>query len=103
MFWGGIFGVSYLSLVFILTSAIFKKQTMGFGDLQLVLITGMWLGPVNVLLSIFLSSILALIMWISISIIKGIDKNRPLAFGPYLSISAIIIYVINIDFLQFLS
>jgi prepilin signal peptidase PulO-like enzyme (type II secretory pathway) len=103
MFWGGVFGVSYLSLVFLLTSAIFKKQTMGFGDLQLVLITGMWLGPVNVLLSIFLSSILALIVWISISMIKGVDRNRPLAFGPYLSVSAIIVYMVNIDVLRFLS
>ncbi len=103
MFWGGVFGVSYLSLVFLLTSAIFKKQTMGLGDLQLVLITGMWLGPVNVLFSIFLSSILALIVWISISILKGVDRNRPLAFGPYLSISAIIVYMANIDILQLLS
>ena len=102
-FWGAIFGVSYLSLVFILTSTIFKKQTMGIGDLQLVLVTGMWLGPINVLFSIFLSSLLALIAWVIISILKGIDRKRPLAFGPYLSISAILIYILNIDILGLLS
>jgi prepilin signal peptidase PulO-like enzyme (type II secretory pathway) len=101
--WGGIMGVGYLSLVFLLTSALFNKQTLGFGDLQLIAITGMWLGPVNVLLSVFVSAVLALIMWGFISLFKGFDRNRAMPFGPYLSGSAIILYVLDIDLLSYLS
>ena len=101
--WGGIMGVGYLSLVFLLTSALFNKQTLGFGDLQLIAITGMWLGPVNVLLSVFVSAVLALIMWGVISLFKGFDRNRAMPFGPYLSGSAIILYVLDIDLLSYLS
>ena len=101
--WGLIMGIGYLSIVFLLTSAIFNKQTLGFGDLQLIGITGMWLGPVNVLLSIFISALLALIGWGAISLIDGFDRNRAMPFGPYLSCSAIILYILNVDLLIYLS
>ena len=101
--WGLIMGIGYLSIVFLLTSAIFNKQTLGFGDLQLIGITGMWLGPVNVLLSVFVSALLALIIWGAISLFNGIDRNRPIPFGPYLSATAIILYILDLDFLAYLS
>ena len=101
--WGGVMGVGYLSLVFLLTSALFNKQTLGFGDLQLITIIGMWLGPVNVLLSIFLSAVFALIMWGIISLFKGFDRNRAMPFGPYLSGSAIFLYILDIELLTYLS
>ena len=90
-------------MVFLLTSTLFNKQTLGLGDLQLIVITGMWLGPVNVLLSIFLSALLALIIWGIISLSKGLDRNRALPFAPYLSGSAIILYILDIDLLAYLS
>jgi prepilin signal peptidase PulO-like enzyme (type II secretory pathway) len=102
-FWGAIMGVGYLSLLFLLTSSIFNRQTLGLGDLQLIAITGMWLGPVNVLLSIFISALLALIGWGAISLIDGFDRNRAMPFGPYLSCSAIILYILNVDLLIYLS
>ena len=102
-FWGAIMGVGYLSLVFLLTSALFNKQTLGLGDLQLIAITGMWLGPVNVLLSVFLSALLALIIWGIISLFNGFNRNRAMPFGPYLSGSAIILYILDIDLLAYLS
>ena len=102
-FWGAIMGVGYLALVFLLTSALFNKQTLGLGDLQLITITGMWLGPVNVLLSIFLSASLALIIWGMISLFNGFNRNRALPFAPYLCGSAIFLYILNIDLLAYLS
>ena len=102
-FWGAIMGVGYLSLIFLLTSALFNKQTLGLGDLQLISITGMWLGPLNVLLSVFFSALLALIIWGGSSIFNGFDRNRAIPFGPYLSGSAIILYILDIDLLVYLS
>jgi len=102
-FWGAIMGVGYLSLVFLLTSALFNKQTLGLGDLQLIAITGIWLGPVNVLLSVFVSALLALIIWGIISLVNGFNRNRAMPFGPYLSGSAIILYVLDINILTYIS
>jgi len=102
-FWGAIMGVGYLSLVFLLTSVLFNKQTLGFGDLKLIGITGMWLGPVNILVSIFISAFIALLIWCIISLFRGFDRNRALPFGPYLAGSAIIIYILDVDLLMYLS
>jgi len=102
-FWGAIMGVGYLSLVFLLTSALFNKQTLGLGDLQLIAITGMWLGPVDVLVSVFISAFMALLLWCIISLFKGFDRNRALPFGPYLASSAILIYILDINILTYLS
>jgi len=102
-FWGAIMGVGYLSLVFLLTSALFNKQTLGLGDLQLIAITGMWLGPVDVLVSVFISAFMALLLWCIISLFKGFDRNRALPFGPYLASSAILIYILDLNILTYLS
>jgi leader peptidase (prepilin peptidase)/N-methyltransferase len=92
---GFIAGVGYLSLVFLLTWIIFKKQTLGFGDLFLVAVTGLWLGAINVLVSIFIGAIIAMIVWLIISIKSGFDRNRPMPFGPYLAFSAIFVKMVH--------
>ena len=87
--YGILFGLVYLGGISFLTSIIFKKQTLGLGDLLLIMVLGAWLGLVQIGLTILFGSIFALIGWIIISIRKGINRNHPLPFAPYLSFSGI--------------
>ena len=96
---GIIYGLGYLSIIFIITKIITKRQSLGYGDLQLIFILGFWIADIRILIVIFISALAALIVWLSISFFKGFDKNRPLPFGTFLSITSIIIYPINMDFL----
>ena len=98
---GMIIGLGYLSIIFIITFLITKKQTLGYGDLQLIFVLGLWISDIRILLVIFISSLIALIIWIIISIKYGFDRNRPLPFGTFLSITSIVIYPIKMDFLIF--
>ncbi len=98
---GMIIGLGYLSIIFIITFLITKKQTLGYGDLQLIFVLGLWISDIRILLIIFISSLIALMIWIIISIKYGFDRNRPLPFGTFLSITSIIIYPIKMDFLIF--
>jgi len=98
---GMIIGLGYLSIIFIITSLITKKQTLGYGDLQLIFILGLWICDIRILLVIFLSALIALSFWILISIKDGFDRNRALPFGTFLSITSIIIYPIEMNFLIF--
>ena len=98
---GMIIGLGYLSIIFIITFLITKKQTLGYGDLQLIFVLGLWISDIRILLVIFISSLIALIIWIIISIKYGFDRNRPLPFGTFLSITSIAIYPIKMDFLIF--
>ena len=61
---GGFVGLGYLGLTFLITAIIYKKQTLGYGDLLLISLIGLWIGPINILICIFLSSILGITIWI---------------------------------------
>lgn len=100
--YGMLFGLAYLGGISFLTSLIFKKQTMGIGDLLLIAILGAWLGLVQVGLSIFFGSLIAVIGWIIISIKKGMDRSRPLPFAPFLSFSGILFALIKWNPFQYL-
>ena len=94
---GLIIGTGYLSLIFLLTWAFTKRQGLGLGDIQLVLILGYWLGDLRIFLVIFLAALLALIFWGILSLIHGYDNKRALPFGTFLSIIAIVIYPLEIN------
>ena len=71
---------------------------MGYGDFILMIVLGLWLGPLKILITIFSSSILGLLYWMLISILKGYKKDRKLPFGTFLSLTAILLYVIKINY-----
>ena len=95
--YGLLFGLLYLGGVALLSSFIFKKQTLGYGDLFLIVVLGSWLGVTKIALSIFLSALIALMIWLSISIKNGFKSDRKLPFGFYLSIISIGIYILDIN------
>ena len=94
---GMIIGVGYLTFIYLITVLIIKKQPMGYGDLILMTVLGLWLGPLKILLTIFISSILGLLYWMFLNIFKGYKKNRKLPFGTFLSLTAIILYIVEIN------
>jgi len=98
---GMLFGLGYLGLTFLITSIIYKKQTLGYGDLLLISLIGLWLGPINILICIFLSAIIGITIWI----MKYFNNknNEKLPFGSYLSISAIFLKILNIDFILYIN
>jgi len=87
-------GIGFIVFVLGLNWLIFHKQTMGVGDLIIVAILGAWLGTIQIFLSIFLASILALTAFLAFSIFNGFSRSKSIPFVPYLSISAILIYLI---------
>ena len=74
---------------------IFKKESMGGGDIKLLAVFGFVLGVPMSIISVFLSAFIALP--ISLIILK-IKKNHEIPFGPFLAISAAIVFFLQIDF-----
>ena len=98
--WGAFAGVFIPLAMMGITYFMTRRQGMGWGDIQLGLILGAWLGPWNMALTLFLAALLGIIAWLGISMKKGFDRNRPLPFAPYLVISAVTIFFLesNIGF-----
>ncbi len=86
-----IFGIMYLLLI--IGNFLFKKESLGGGDIKLSFVAGMVLGPYLGLFYIMFGSFLAF-PYAIYTVIK--NKNGVLPFGPFLA-SAMLILFYNID------
>ena len=90
--WGILVGVGVPVSIMGLTYLFTHRQGMGWGDIQLGFILGMWLGPLRMALTLFLASFLGVLVWVLIALVKGFDRNRPLPFAPYLVAGGFVSY-----------
>lgn len=72
----------------------FKKESLGGGDIKLLFIIGLVVGFDMSLVTIFLASFIALPLSV-FGLIK--DNNNVIPFGPYLSLSSIIILLSKLN------
>jgi len=79
---------------------LFKKESMGGGDIKLLANFGFVLGFPLSIVSIFLAAIIALP--ISLIILK-IKKTHEIPFGPFLAIAALIIFLSQISFIDIIN
>ena len=79
---------------------IFKRESMGGGDIKLMAVFGLIIGWELSIVTIFLSAFIALP--VSVFIMKT-NKNHEIPYGPFLSMAALIIYFSHIDINMILS
>ena len=79
---------------------IFKKESMGGGDIKLMLIFGFVLGYKMALFSIVFGAVIGLPISILVLYIK---KNRVVPFGPFLTMAALNIYLLGITYKSFIN
>jgi leader peptidase (prepilin peptidase)/N-methyltransferase len=86
---------TFLLLLKLLGDFLFKKESLGGGDIKLMIIIGIALGWQTAIVSVAFASFIALPISIIILLIK---KTNIIAFGPFLSIAALIMYYFSIDY-----
>ena len=92
-FWGIFVGALIPMAIMLIMWGITKRQGMGYGDIQLGIVLGAWLGPMRMALTLFGASLLSLLAWLGVSLCKGFDKDRAVPLGPFLSVVGIGIYI----------
>lgn len=75
----------------LLGDKIFKKESLGGGDIKLMIPIALTLGLLNTLVALFLASILALIY----ALITYKNNKGIIPFGPALLLACIIIYILS--------
>lgn len=90
----GIFAFVSMFILKKIGDFIFKKESMGGGDIKLLFIFGMVLSYLPAMLSIFLGSFVGLP--ISLLLLKK-HKDHIIPFGPFLAVGAVIILLLHID------
>jgi len=96
----GLIAFIFMYLLRLFGNFLFKQESMGGGDIKLMFLFGFVLGFDMSICSVFLAAIIGLP--ISLILLK-IKKNNVIPFGPFLSIAAIIILLLKLDFQTILS
>lgn len=91
----GIIAFGLLFLLKLFGDFVFKKESMGGGDIKLLFVFGLVLGYELSIISIFLAAFICLPFSLIILYIK---KTNIVPFGPFLCIGALILYFSRIDF-----
>ena len=85
---------TFMFLLKLFGDFLFKKESMGGGDIKLLAVFGLMFGFPMSIISVFLAAIIGLP--ISIILLKKINSHE-IPFGPFLAISAIIIVLFKLD------
>lgn len=86
-FLGAALGFGVLLLI-----AVVSKGGMGGGDIKLFFLIGLVLGTIQTLLTLFLASVIGMIVGIIVLKVRGQGRKTPVPFGPSIAIAAIIVY-----------
>jgi leader peptidase (prepilin peptidase)/N-methyltransferase len=82
-------GIFYLAAV--LGEFLFKRESLGGGDIKLAMMLGAFLGWKNILLVLFLSALLGtLIGGLAFFFSKDVKETRTIPFGPFLALAAVV-------------
>lgn len=99
--WIGMFlGTTIFFILTVLGNIVFKKETMGFGDVKLMGAIGLFFGWRNIILISILSFLVAAIYSIGLIIVKKIKKQEIeefIPFGPFIVIASIIVMIIPLN------
>ena len=83
-FLGALLGFGILWVIAVLGEAVFRKPAMGGGDIKMMAMVGAFLGPVGVLLTIFLGALFGSVIFGPISLKTG----KLVPFGIFLALGA---------------
>ena len=92
---GAVVGFGILLLI-----AVVSKGGMGGGDIKLFFLIGLVLGTANTLITLFLASVIGMIVGIIVLKVRGQGRKTPVPFGPSIAVAAIIVYFYGKDMLN---
>lgn len=94
MLTSGLLSFITMYLIKLFGDFIFKKESLGGGDIKLMFLFGITLGYEMSIMAIFLGTFLAFPISLYILLKR---KNNMIPFGPFLSIAAILILITKLD------
>lgn len=72
--------------------AVLSRGGMGGGDIKLFFLIGLVLGTMGSLLTLFLATVIGMIVGTLVLRVRGQGRKTPVPFGPSIALAAIIVY-----------
>ena len=89
----GIISFGFMYAVKLIGNLVFKRESMGDGDINLMGVVGMIIGYKKVIISLFLASYLGSPYAIYVMVKKNVNHELP--FGPFLALASLILFFID--------
>ena len=90
----GLFLFLFMYFLMVLGNFLFKKESLGGGDVKLMFFVGIAIGPLLGMFNIFLASTIALPLSLLVYLK---DKNNVIPFGPFLLMATFIIVLFGVN------
>ena len=87
---GFLVGGGFFLLFYAISYAIKKRECLGFGDVKLMAVLGLFLGLYNIILVMMISSIVGAIILLIINLVKKEGANKEYPFAVFIVPAAII-------------
>ncbi|NBI28001.1 prepilin peptidase [Chengkuizengella marina] len=84
----------------LLLLVIISRGGMGMGDVKLFAIFGLIIGINQIVLALFIASVVGSLIGITLIVLKKTQKKQPIPFGPYLALGTLITYGYGDEILQ---
>ena len=94
---GFFIGMLIMLVITFVGNLISKKESVGFGDVKLISVLGIFFGWRNIIAVSVLSFFIAAIVSIFLILLKKKSANEYIAFGPFIVISSIFIIFIPVE------
>ena len=88
---GAMLGYGSLWSVYWVFKLVTGKEGMGYGDFKLLAALGAWFGWQTVPVMILLSSFAGALLGIGILLLRRLERDTPMPFGPYLAGAGLVI------------
>lgn len=85
---GGAIGFLFPLIITWLFYVLRGQIGLGGGDIKLFGALGLYLGPVGIIYNLFVSCFIGAFFSVFFILVKKMDKNNPIAFGPFILITA---------------
>jgi len=82
-------GLVFLAIYF-LAIAVYKREGLGFGDVKLAFVTGLFLGWQRFVLAMLIASLLACFILVPIKYIKKTDSKTEFPFAPFITFGTLV-------------
>jgi leader peptidase (prepilin peptidase)/N-methyltransferase len=87
---GGIMGFGFLVVTALLGKLLFRKESLGIGDIKLGLLLGIFLGDHNIVVCLLTAFVSALVISGGLKLLKGDKLAGEISFAPYLMIGGVV-------------
>ena len=96
---GGFAGGLVFLLIYYIALAVYKKEGLGFGDVKLIFVLGLFLGWQRLILAMLITSISACLILLPIKYVKKTDSQTEFPFAPFITFGALVALLFGAEIL----